>query len=198
MENLSWVGCSCDFWLSEVLLSDHTAPSVPPILADTLGLARGDVSSEDVAEQSHIFAGTKQQCHGPYTRCLCQLTVQVCEVLWIKFLHKLGDIELHQNVRQSCPSPSQPIHIKGGGCVVAGAMLENGKFSCWGKYIWVYIYIDVVVTVLLTFPLQIVLIHTRKPAAKPIRASSSNFFFLVVLLIGLLLAFVPLAFSIAR
>uniref|UniRef100_A0A8C9N7R7 Transmembrane channel-like protein n=1 Tax=Serinus canaria TaxID=9135 RepID=A0A8C9N7R7_SERCA len=45
---------------------------------------------------------------------------------------------------------------------------------------------------------KIVLIHTRKPAAKPIRASSSNFFFLVVLLIGLLLAFVPLAFSIAR
>ncbi|XP_030814039.1 transmembrane channel-like protein 7 isoform X1 [Camarhynchus parvulus] len=45
---------------------------------------------------------------------------------------------------------------------------------------------------------KIVLIHTRKPAARPIRASSSNFFFLVVLLIGLLLAFVPLGFSIAR
>ncbi|CAN8191819.1 unnamed protein product [Coccothraustes coccothraustes] len=45
---------------------------------------------------------------------------------------------------------------------------------------------------------KIVLKHTRKPAAKPIRASSSNFFFLVVQLIGLLLAFVPLAFSIAH
>uniref|UniRef100_A0A674GKX1 Transmembrane channel-like protein n=1 Tax=Taeniopygia guttata TaxID=59729 RepID=A0A674GKX1_TAEGU len=45
---------------------------------------------------------------------------------------------------------------------------------------------------------KIVLIHTRKPAARPIRASSSNFFFLVVLLIGLLLAFIPLGFSIAR
>ncbi|XP_066054083.1 transmembrane channel-like protein 7 [Chamaea fasciata] len=45
---------------------------------------------------------------------------------------------------------------------------------------------------------KIVLIHTRKPAARPIRASSSNFFFLVVLLIGLLLAFVPLGVSIAR
>ncbi|NXP62590.1 TMC7 protein, partial [Chloropsis cyanopogon] len=45
---------------------------------------------------------------------------------------------------------------------------------------------------------KIVLRHTRKPAAKPIRASSSNFFFLVVLLIGLLLAFVPLAVSIAH
>ncbi|NXM95798.1 TMC7 protein, partial [Sylvia borin] len=45
---------------------------------------------------------------------------------------------------------------------------------------------------------KIVLIHTRKPAARPIRASSSNFFFLVVLLIGLLLAFIPLGVSIAR
>ncbi|NXQ17030.1 TMC7 protein, partial [Peucedramus taeniatus] len=43
-----------------------------------------------------------------------------------------------------------------------------------------------------------VLIHTCKPAARPIRASSSNFFFLVVLLIGLLLAFIPLGVSIAR
>ncbi|NXD03177.1 TMC7 protein, partial [Certhia familiaris] len=45
---------------------------------------------------------------------------------------------------------------------------------------------------------KIVLIHTCKPAARPIRASSSNFFFLVVLLIGLLLAFIPLGVSIAR
>ncbi|NXU96884.1 TMC7 protein, partial [Cettia cetti] len=45
---------------------------------------------------------------------------------------------------------------------------------------------------------KIVLIHTCKPAARPIRASSSNFFFLVVLLIGLLLAFIPLGISIAR
>ncbi|NWH76233.1 TMC7 protein, partial [Piaya cayana] len=45
---------------------------------------------------------------------------------------------------------------------------------------------------------KISLIHTRKPAARPIRASSSNFFFLVVLLIGLVLAFVPLGISIAQ
>ncbi|NXY50302.1 TMC7 protein, partial [Ceuthmochares aereus] len=45
---------------------------------------------------------------------------------------------------------------------------------------------------------KISLIHTRKPAARPIRASSSNFFFLVVLLIGLVLAFIPLGISIAQ
>ncbi|NXG43864.1 TMC7 protein, partial [Psilopogon haemacephalus] len=45
---------------------------------------------------------------------------------------------------------------------------------------------------------KISLKHTRKPAARPIRASSSNFFFLVVLLIGLVLAFVPLGVSIAH
>ncbi|KAJ7407927.1 Transmembrane channel-like protein 7 [Willisornis vidua] len=44
---------------------------------------------------------------------------------------------------------------------------------------------------------KISLIHTRKPADKPIRASSSNFFFLVVLLIGLILAFIPVGVSIA-
>ncbi|NWS69785.1 TMC7 protein, partial [Crotophaga sulcirostris] len=45
---------------------------------------------------------------------------------------------------------------------------------------------------------KISLIHTRKPAARPVRASSSNFFFLVVLLIGLILAFFPLGISIAH
>ncbi|NXL05086.1 TMC7 protein, partial [Mesembrinibis cayennensis] len=45
---------------------------------------------------------------------------------------------------------------------------------------------------------KISLMHTRKPAARPVRASSSNFFFLVVLLIGLLLAFIPLGISIAH
>ncbi|KAF1494360.1 Transmembrane channel-like protein 7, partial [Pygoscelis antarcticus] len=45
---------------------------------------------------------------------------------------------------------------------------------------------------------KISLIHTCKPAARPIRASSSNFFFLVVLLIGLILAFIPLGISIAH
>ncbi|NXU49485.1 TMC7 protein, partial [Turnix velox] len=45
---------------------------------------------------------------------------------------------------------------------------------------------------------KISLTHTRKPAARPIRASSSNFFFLVVLLIGLILAFIPLGISIAH
>ncbi|XP_065540325.1 transmembrane channel-like protein 7 [Lathamus discolor] len=45
---------------------------------------------------------------------------------------------------------------------------------------------------------KISLIHTCKPAARPIRASSSNFFFLLVLLIGLVLAFIPLGISIAH
>ncbi|NXP17178.1 TMC7 protein, partial [Scytalopus superciliaris] len=44
---------------------------------------------------------------------------------------------------------------------------------------------------------KISLIHTRKPADKPIRASSSNLFFLAVLLIGLVLAFIPVGVSIA-
>ncbi|NXG29957.1 TMC7 protein, partial [Dromaius novaehollandiae] len=45
---------------------------------------------------------------------------------------------------------------------------------------------------------KISLIHTRKPSARPIRASSSNFFFFLVLLIGLVLAFIPLGISIAH
>ncbi|KFO14754.1 Transmembrane channel-like 7, partial [Balearica regulorum gibbericeps] len=45
---------------------------------------------------------------------------------------------------------------------------------------------------------KISLIHTCKPAARPIRASSSNFFFLVVLLLGLILALIPLGISIAH
>ncbi|NXS21886.1 TMC7 protein, partial [Mystacornis crossleyi] len=45
---------------------------------------------------------------------------------------------------------------------------------------------------------KIILIHTCKPAARPIRASGSNFFFLAVLLIGLILAFFPLGVSIAH
>ncbi|NXW66853.1 TMC7 protein, partial [Eurystomus gularis] len=45
---------------------------------------------------------------------------------------------------------------------------------------------------------KISLIHTCKPAGRPIRASSSHFFFLVVLLIGLLLAFIPLGISITH
>ncbi|NXM30828.1 TMC7 protein, partial [Oxyruncus cristatus] len=44
---------------------------------------------------------------------------------------------------------------------------------------------------------KISLIHTQKPADKPIRASSSKLFFLAVLLIGLLLAFIPVGVSIA-
>ncbi|NXK85764.1 TMC7 protein, partial [Formicarius rufipectus] len=44
---------------------------------------------------------------------------------------------------------------------------------------------------------KISLIHTRKPADKPIRASTSNVFFLSVLLIGLVLAFIPVGVSIA-
>ncbi|NXS35346.1 TMC7 protein, partial [Pomatostomus ruficeps] len=45
---------------------------------------------------------------------------------------------------------------------------------------------------------KIVLVHTCRPPAKSIRASSSNSFFLVVLLIGLILAFIPVGVSIAR
>ncbi|NWV23665.1 TMC7 protein, partial [Origma solitaria] len=45
---------------------------------------------------------------------------------------------------------------------------------------------------------KISLTHTRKPAARPIRASSSNFFFFLVLLIGLILAFIPVGVSIAH
>ncbi|NWW05423.1 TMC7 protein, partial [Oreocharis arfaki] len=45
---------------------------------------------------------------------------------------------------------------------------------------------------------KITLIHTCKPAARPVRASGSNFFFLAVLLIGLILAFIPLGVSIAQ
>ncbi|NWI75266.1 TMC7 protein, partial [Dryoscopus gambensis] len=42
-----------------------------------------------------------------------------------------------------------------------------------------------------------ILIHACEPAPRPIRASGSTFFFLAVLLIGLVLAFIPLAVSIA-
>lgn len=53
MENPTWVGCSrCDFCILEALLCDHTAPLVRQILTGTVALRRGDVSSEDVAEQS--------------------------------------------------------------------------------------------------------------------------------------------------
>ncbi|NXT74385.1 TMC7 protein, partial [Zapornia atra] len=45
---------------------------------------------------------------------------------------------------------------------------------------------------------KISLIHTRKPAARPVRASSANFFFLVVLLMGLTLALISLGISIAQ
>ncbi|KAJ6657540.1 hypothetical protein lerEdw1_002253 [Lerista edwardsae] len=45
---------------------------------------------------------------------------------------------------------------------------------------------------------KISLMHTCKPSTRPFRASSSNFFFLVVLLIGLILAFVPLGLSMTR
>uniref|UniRef100_A0A8D0GMP7 Transmembrane channel-like protein n=1 Tax=Sphenodon punctatus TaxID=8508 RepID=A0A8D0GMP7_SPHPU len=42
---------------------------------------------------------------------------------------------------------------------------------------------------------KISLMHTCRPSTRPFRASSSNFFFLVVLLIGLVLAFIPLGLS---
>ncbi|XP_053897814.1 transmembrane channel-like protein 7 [Malaclemys terrapin pileata] len=45
---------------------------------------------------------------------------------------------------------------------------------------------------------KISLMHTCKPSKRSVRASSSNFFFLVVLLIGLILAFIPLGLSMTR
>ncbi|XP_042294065.1 transmembrane channel-like protein 7 isoform X2 [Sceloporus undulatus] len=45
---------------------------------------------------------------------------------------------------------------------------------------------------------KVSLMHTCKPSTRPFRASSSNFFFLVVLLIGLILAFIPLGLSMTR
>ncbi|XP_019368148.1 PREDICTED: transmembrane channel-like protein 7 [Gavialis gangeticus] len=45
---------------------------------------------------------------------------------------------------------------------------------------------------------KISLMHTCKPSTRPFRASSSHFFFLLVLLIGLMLAFIPLGLSMAQ
>ncbi|KFO87818.1 Transmembrane channel-like 7, partial [Buceros rhinoceros silvestris] len=44
---------------------------------------------------------------------------------------------------------------------------------------------------------KISLVHTCKPPTRPFRASSANLFFFVVLLIGLILAFLPVGISIA-
>lgn len=53
MDNPSWIGCSGHgFCISEALLCDQTAPSVQQIHTDILILTRGDVSSEDLADQS--------------------------------------------------------------------------------------------------------------------------------------------------
>ncbi|KAM8879966.1 transmembrane channel-like protein 7 [Spinachia spinachia] len=45
---------------------------------------------------------------------------------------------------------------------------------------------------------KVSLMHNCRPATRPFRASSSNFFFLVVLLIGLALACLPVSFSLAQ
>ncbi|KAK5899861.1 hypothetical protein CesoFtcFv8_009289 [Champsocephalus esox] len=45
---------------------------------------------------------------------------------------------------------------------------------------------------------KVSLINNCRPATRPFRASSSNFFFLVVLLIGLALACLPVSFSVAQ
>ncbi|XP_041840087.1 transmembrane channel-like protein 7 [Melanotaenia boesemani] len=45
---------------------------------------------------------------------------------------------------------------------------------------------------------KVSLIHNCRPATRPFRASSSNFFFLAVLLIGLVLACVPVSVSVAQ
>lgn len=131
MENPSCDGCLCDFWLSEVLLSSFCASNSGWYFRSCkrrcIQRRCGWTKPKAVPWVIHQMVGAVDSVH-------------VCEVLWIKFLHKLGDIDLYQNVSQSCLGPSQPIHIKGGGCVVAGGMLENGKFSCWGKYLGVYLY----------------------------------------------------------
>ncbi len=49
-----------------------------------------------------------------------------------------------------------------------------------------------------SFPPQVSLVTNCRPATRPFRASSSHFFFLVVLLIGLALACVPVMVSIAE
>jgi hypothetical protein len=46
--------------------------------------------------------------------------------------------------------------------------------------------------------LQVTLVNNCRPATRPFRASSSNFFFLAVLLIGLALACVPVTIGIAQ
>lgn len=45
---------------------------------------------------------------------------------------------------------------------------------------------------------QMTLVNNCRPASRPFRASSSNFFFLAVLLIGLALATLPVTVSIAQ
>uniref|UniRef100_A0A8C3UXN5 Transmembrane channel-like protein n=1 Tax=Catharus ustulatus TaxID=91951 RepID=A0A8C3UXN5_CATUS len=85
---------------------------------------------------------------------------------------------------------------------ISGNVLEiiYGQTICWiGTFFSPLLPAIATIKYFIIFYIKkIVLIHTCKSAARPIRASSSNFFFLVVLLIGLLLAFVPLAVSIAH
>ncbi|XP_010001603.1 PREDICTED: transmembrane channel-like protein 7 [Chaetura pelagica] len=76
----------------------------------------------------------------------------------------------------------------------------NGQTVCWiGTFFSPLLPAIATIKYFIIFYVKkISLIHTRKPAARPVRASSSNFFFLVVLLIGLILAFFPLGISIAH
>uniref|UniRef100_A0A8C0VGS4 Transmembrane channel-like protein n=1 Tax=Cyanistes caeruleus TaxID=156563 RepID=A0A8C0VGS4_CYACU len=86
--------------------------------------------------------------------------------------------------------------------VISDNVLEiiYGQTICWiGTFFSPFLPAIATIKYFIIFYVKkIVLIHTCKPAARPVRASSSNFFFLVVLLIGLLLAFVPLGVSIAH
>lgn len=50
----------------------------------------------------------------------------------------------------------------------------------------------------LLFSTQLSLLYTCRPSPRQFRASNSNFFFLLVLLIGLCLAIIPLTISMTR
>nr|XP_020658637.1 transmembrane channel-like protein 7 [Pogona vitticeps] len=72
-----------------------------------------------------------------------------------------------------------------------------GQTICWiGTFYCPLLPVIATIKYFLVFYIKkISLMHTCKPSARPFRASSSNFFFLAVLLIGLILAFIPVGLS---
>uniref|UniRef100_A0A2K6GHY7 Transmembrane channel-like protein n=1 Tax=Propithecus coquereli TaxID=379532 RepID=A0A2K6GHY7_PROCO len=75
-------------------------------------------------------------------------------------------------------------------CVPAG-MPECADFASWKLHSLICIFS------FLFFP-QLSLLYTCRPSPRQFRASNSNFFFLLVLLIGLCLAIIPLTISMSR